>query len=523
MIRLLPALAVLALAAPAAAAAPDPITAEVREAEARLALARGDRAMALARLNEALAADPDRLEARRLRGGLRAQAGRLTEAEEDLGRVVEAAPQDLPARRLLASVFVGQRKYLWAARHYQAIVEAAPDDSGAALAYGYCLIHAGETEEAASVLRRVAGRGSPAERSQARLLLATLARAAGQPKEARKLLGGVRGDEATLADALRRDLFASEGRAKRGLNLAFTLGVGYDSNAVMDTLDLRSSGSEALLLRLAARARWHAFNWGRVGVGVAGSLSRTFAVNAWTEGSCASDFSLLVGQVAPYLSVRFATGKVDHEVEVAYRGRLITLDGDCQAGSSLFAFAESHGATASWVIRPSERTSTHVVLDAGYTAFHQAVRDQAATALEVGQSIFLMGKRLKLYPELHLRYEHARGPVWTQVAVRPGIALSALLPASVDLIGFLEVEVGHFPHSAGHRPWRLGDQTNRRDVAARLGIVLGRAFTRWLRADLAYRYRRNLSNALPYDYDRHTLEASLTAQLDWPRQKARRR
>jgi Tfp pilus assembly protein PilF len=233
----------------------DPVLAEVRVAEARLALARGDRGAALARLNEALAADPDHRVARRLRGTLRVEAHQFLQAEEDLAAVVEADPGDLQARRLLAAVYLAQKKHVWAARQYQALLEQTPGDGDAQLHYGYCLWHAGEQDEAAAALRRAERLGPAGVRQRAKVLLAVIHRAGGRSKEARRVLAEVRGEESALADLLRRDLWTAEGRAGRGLTLGFQLGIGYDSNFPMDTLLDHGAASEGLLVRLAARAR----------------------------------------------------------------------------------------------------------------------------------------------------------------------------------------------------------------------------------------------------------------------------
>jgi hypothetical protein len=121
---------------------------------------------------------------------------------------------------------------------------------------------------------------------------------------------------------------------------------------------------------------------------------------------------------------------------------------------------------------------------------------------------------VKLYPELHLRYEGARGDHWSLVAFRPSLALSALLPGKLDLLAWADLEFQRYPESQGHIPWLLGYDEDRSDLIFRAGLSLGRSLTSWLRADLAYRYRWNRSNVESYDYQRHVVGLTFTAQVD---------
>ena len=236
--------------------------------------------------------------------------------------------------------------------------------------------------------------------------------------------------------------------------------------------------------------------------------------NWWDPATCAPDYSLLAASLAPWYAFRFATGAVDHELRLGYRGQVITLDGSCQPGDRIYVFSESHGGALGWELRWNDRTATQLHLDVGTTLFHQQVRDQTGAALEVGQSIFLLGRRMKLYPELHLRYEGARGEQWTLWAFRPSLALSALLPGKLDLLAWANLELQRYPGSQGHIPWLLGSGEDRGDLILRAGVSLGRVLTSWLRADLAYRYRWNRSNVEAYDYQRHVVGLTFTAQVD---------
>jgi hypothetical protein len=272
------------------------------------------------------------------------------------------------------------------------------------------------------------------------------------------------------------------------------------------------------MFQLGAGLQWRAFTWGRHRVGVSAALHRTFAVNFWDEGSCVPDYSTLVGALSPWWAVRFATGRVDHEIRLAYRGQVITLDGDCSEDASLYVFSESHGGALDWELRWTDRWATRLGVEVGYALYHQQVRDQLGVAFHMGQELFFAGRRVKLYPSLGVRYGHARGDWWTAVSVRPGVALSALLPGKVDLVGAVSGEVSHHPDSADYFLWQADD--HRTDWILRLRLAVGRAFTDWLRGDLYYRYRLNHSNARVWDYQRHEVGFNLTATLELLREGA---
>ncbi len=496
----------------AAAPAPDPAVAELRFAEARIAADKGRQADVVRLCTAALKANRRHLGARHLRGVTYAAMGRWHDAERDLMRLSYRRPRDLALLRLLARSLVEQKKWMWAARMYRRTLQLAPNAGDLWLGFGYSLYRLGEKEEARDALRKARKLGPRGVRNTAQVLLAIQLQQAGKLKEARRLAGAVRGPGHSEAEQLTALIYASQGRSERGLHLSFRLGTGYDSNVSMDPADSRGSGSMGWMQRLGASLKWQAFAWGRYRVGVNAALSRTFALNWWDEGSCVPDYSTLAGAISPWWAVRFATGRVDHELRLAYRGQLITLDGDCTEDGSFYVFSESHGGSALWEIQWTDRTSTHVLVDLGYAMFHQQVRDQLQLTFEVGQSVFLLSRRLKLYPELHVRYEHARGTWWTAAAVRPSLSLSSLLPGKVDLVGSVGLEVLHFPDSASYRPWQTGG--NRTDVILRAEVQVGRTLTSWLRADLAYRYRLNHSNSRVWDYQRHEVGITFTAQVD---------
>jgi Flp pilus assembly protein TadD len=508
------------LASPAARADDegDPVRAQVLFARARIAHGAKQWRRAVTLLGQALAADPSHTGARHLRGVCFYRLGQHRRAERDLMSVSYRRPKDVALRRLLARVLQAQGKHMWAARQYQHLTRLTPRAGDVWLGYGYCLYMLGEAEEARKALRRAAKLGIRGVANRARVLLAMLLQKTGRLRQARRLLGRVRGPEEHAADRLTTLIFAAEGRKGRGLTLSFRLGVGFDSNVSMDPMDSRGSGSSGLLVNLAASASWLVHTWGAHAVGVSGVVSRSFAINTWEEGSCVKDYSMLIAGVSPFWSVRLSTGRYDHRLRLGYRGQVITLDGDCTEDARIYAFSESHGGTASWITEWSDTSSTHLLLDVGYTLLHQQVRDNLGTVFEVGQSIFLVKRKAKLYPELQLTYVRARGAWWSHVAVRPSVALSALL-WKIDVIASVSLEYQVYPGSADPdnisiRPWLLPAGKRRSDLIARLGISVGAALTKWLRLDVAYSYRRNKSNAVPYDYSRHTALANLTATVE---------
>lgn len=491
----------------------DPAT-ELCFSRARLALAAGRREEALAHVSEALKDNPRHGPSLHLRGLLFVELGRLAEAERDLQALASQRPKDVDLLRLLGRVFADQGKWMWAARQLNAVVELRPKDGPAWLAFGYALYRLDERDAAEKVLQRAAELGPRAVMNQARVLLAILRHGEGRLREARHLSAGIRGPAEREAQELTRIIYAEEGRSGRGLNLSFRLGTSFDSNVSMDPVDLRGSGSRGWLVDMGAHLAWNAATWGRHSVGLGASLFRSFAMNWWEPGSCVSDYSLLSGSLSPWWAMRFTSGSIDHELRVGYRGQVITLDGSCQEDDSLYVFSERHAGTLGWTVTWTDRTSTHVSVETGASLFHHQVRDQAGAILEVGQSIFLLGRHMKLYPELHIRYEGARGDHWTLVAFRPSLALSTLLPGKLDLLSWVDLEVQRYPHSQGYIPWLLGPAEDRGDVILRFGVSLGRALTSWLRADLAYRYRWNRSNVETYDYQRHVVGVNLTAKVD---------
>ncbi len=496
----------------------DPVRAQVDFARARLAHGAKQYKKAVTLLDRALTADPSHTAARHLRGVCLYRLGLHKRAERDLMSVSYRRPKDVALRRLLARVLLAQGKHMWAARQYQHLTRLSPRAGDVWLGYGYCLYKLGEASEARKAFTRAAKLGPRSVANRARVLLAMALQKTGKLRQARRLLGGIRGSGERAADRLTTMIFAAEGRKGRGLTLSFRLGVGGDSNISMDPVDSRGSGSAGLAVNLAASATWQAYTWGAHAVGVAGVVSRSFAINTWEDGTCVPDYSMLMAGVSPYWSVRLSTGRHDHRFRLGYRGQVITLDGDCSEDARIYAFSESHGGTATWVTEWSDASSTHLMLDVGYSVFNQQVRDSLGTVFEVGQSIFLAGRKVKLYPELHLRYEHARGDWWSHVALRPSLALSALV-WKIDVIASIGLEVQVYPDSADPdnisiKPWLLPAGKRRSDLIVRVGISAGTALTKWLRFDLAYRYRRNKSNAAPYDYDRHTALASLTATVE---------
>lgn len=508
------------LASPAARADDegDPVRAQVLLAQAQIAYKAKQHKRAVTLLDQALAADPSLTVARHLRGVSLYRLGLHKRAERDLMSVSYRRPKDVALRRLLARVLVAQGKHMWAARQYQHLTLLTPRAGDVWLGYGYCLYKLGEAEVARKALRRAVKLGPRGVTNRARVLLALLLHKTGKLRQARRLLGGIRGPGQRAADRLTTLIFATEGRKGRGLALSFRLGVGFDSNVSMDPMDSRGSGSSGLLVNLTASATWVAHTWGAHAVGVAGVMSRSFAINTWEDGSCVKDYSMLIAGISPYWSVRLSTGRYDHRLRLGYRGQVITLDGDCTEDAHIYAFSESHGGTATWVTEWSNDTSTHLLLDMGYALFNQQVRDNLGTVFEVGQSIFWAKRKVKLYPELQLRYEHARGAWWSHVAVRPSLALSALV-WKIDVIASASLEYQVYPSSADPdnisiRPWLLPAGKQRSDLIARLGISVGAALTKWLRIDVAYSYRRNKSNAVPYDYDRHTVLTNLTATVE---------
>jgi Flp pilus assembly protein TadD len=496
----------------------DRVRAQVDFARARIASASKKWKRAVTLLDRALTADPSHTAARHLRGVCLYRLGLHKRAERDLMSISYRRPKDVALRRLLARVLQAQGKHMWAARQYQHLTQLTPRAGDVWLGYGYCLFKLGEATEARKALRRAAKLGPRPIANRARVLLAMLLQKTGKLRDARRLLGGIHGPGQRAANRLTTMIFAAEGRKGRGLTLSFRLGVGGDSNISMDPVDSRASGSAGLVTNLAASATWQAYTWGAHAVGVAGVVSRSFAINTWEDGTCVPDYSMIMAGISPYWSMRLSTGRYDHKLRLGYRGQVITLDGDCTEDARIYAFSESHGGTATWVTEWSDATSTHLMLDVGYTLFNQQVRDSLGTVFEVGQSIFLAKRRVKLYPELHLRYEHARGAWWSHVAVRPSLALSALV-WKIDLIASVGLEYQVYPGSADPdnisiRPWLLPADKRRSDLIARLGISAGAALTKWLRFDVAYRYRRNKSNAAPYDYDRHTALLSFTASVE---------
>jgi len=501
-----------------------PVRAQVLFARARLALARSVKAEAggcrgaIKLLNQAIEADPSHTGARHLRGVCRYRLGQWKGAERDLMTVSHQRPKDVPLRRLLARVLQEQGKHMWAARQYQQLTRLTPKAGDVWLAYGFCLHKLSETDEAQKALERAAKLGPRGVTNRARVLLAILLQKKGKLRRARRLLGGIHGPAEHPANRLTALIFAAEGRKGRGLTLSLRLGVGFDSNVSMDPVDRRGSGSGGVLTNLAASLSWVAHTWGAYAIGVSGVVSRSFAINTWEEGSCVPDYSLLMGGISPWWSVRLSSGGYDHKLQLGYRGQVITLDGDCTADARIFAFSESHGGHANWTTEWSDTLSTNVLLDLRYSVFNQQVRDNLSAVLEVGQSIFLAKRRVKLYPELHMRYEHARGGWWNHAAVRPTIALSALI-WKIDVIAAVSLEYQIYPDSddpnnVSIRAWLLPEGKARSDLIARLRLSAGTAITKWLRVDLAYAYRRNKSNAAPYDYDRHTVLANLTATVE---------
>jgi len=508
------------LASPAARADEDgdPVRAQVLLARAKIAHGAKQHKLVVTLLDQALEADPSLVAARHLRGVSLYRLGRIKRAERDLMSVSYRRPKDVALRHLLAKVLLAQGKHMWAARQYRHLTQLTPRAGDVWLSYGYCLYKLGEAEVARKALRRAAKLGPRAVANRARVLLAMLLHKTGKLRQARRLLGGIRGPGHRAADRLTNLIYAAEGRKGRGLTLSFRLGVGYDSNVSMDPVDSRGSGSSGLLVNLAASATWVAHTWGAHALGVSGVMSRSFAINAWEKGTCVGDYSMIIAGISPYWSVRLSTGRYDHRLRLGYRGQVITLDGDCTEDAHIYAFSESHGGTATWVTEWSDATSTHLMLDMGYSLFNQQVRDNLGTVFEVGQSIFMAKRKVKIYPELHLRYEHARGAWWSHVAVRPSLALSALV-WKIDVIASVSLEYQVYPGSADPdnisiRPWLLPAGKRRSDLIARLGLSAGTSLTKWLRIDVAYRYRRNKSNAMPYDYDRHTVLANLTATVD---------
>ncbi len=521
---------VLLISSPAQADDDDdgnPVQAQVLFAQARVAVAKGQAQKqqkkagcrrALKLLDGALKADPSHTGARHLRGVCRYRLGQLKKAERDLMTVSFRRPKDVPLRRLLARVLQDQGKHMWAARQYQHLTRLTPKAGDVWLAYGYCLQKLGEADEAKKALRRAAKLGPRKVKNRARVLLAMALQKKGKLRQARRLLGGVRGPGSRTANKLTALIFAAEGRKGRGLTLNFRLGVGYDSNVSMDPVDSRGSGSGGVLVNLATSVSWVAHSWGAYAIGVSGVLSRSFAINTWEKGSCVGDYSMLMGGISPWWSVRLSSGGYDHKLQLGYQGQVITLDGDCTEDAHIFAFSESHGGYANWVTEWSDSLSTNVLLDLRYSLFNQQVRDNLSAVLEVGQSIFLAKRRVKIYPELHLRYEHARGAWWNHVAVRPTLSLSALI-WKIDVIASVGLEYQVYPESddpdnVSLRTWLLPEGKARSDLIARLRLSAGTAITKWLRVDLAYSYRRNKSNAVPYDYDRHTVLANLTATVE---------
>ncbi len=495
----------------AAGAAADPAQVPLRFAEARLAADAGDRKAVIRLCTAVLKADPGHLGARHLRGVTYVAEGRWAEAERDLMRVASRRPRDAALQHLLARALLAQKKWMWAARRYRRVLQLQPKNGELWLAYGYALYKLGEKELAREALAKTRKHGDAAAANAARVLEAILLQQQGKLRSARRLAGEVRGPARGAAERLTRLIYGAEGRAARGLDLSFTVGSGYDSNVSMDPADARGSGSMGWMFQLGGGLRWRAFTWGRHRVGVDAALHRTFAVNFWDEGGCVPDYSTLVGAVTPYYAVRFATGRVDHELRLAYRGQVITLDGDCTDEGSLYVFSESHQGALDWELRWTDRWATHLSLDLGYDLYHQQVRDQLAMAFQMGQELYFFGRRMKLYPLLRVSYGHARGDWWTAVSVRPGIAVSALLPGKVDLVGVVSGEVSHHPDSADYYLWQADD--HRTDWILRLRLSVGRAFTSWLRGDLSYRYRLNHSNARVWDYQRHELGFTLTATV----------
>lgn len=504
----------------------DPVRAQVWFAQARLAVKTRGCKPALKLLDQALEADPAHTGARHLRGVCHYRLGHYKKAERDLMGLTYRRPKDLALRRLLARALQAQGKHMWAARQYQQLTRLTPRSGDAWLGYGYCLYKLGEADEAQKALTKAAKLGPKSVANRARVLLAMLLQKTGKLRRARRLLDGVRGPERRAAQQLTSLIFAAEGRKGRGLTLSFRLGVGYDSNVSMDPVNSRGSGSAGLLVNLAASATWVAHTWGAHAIGVSGVASRSFAINTWEDGTCVPDYSMIMAGISPYWSLRLSSGGYDHKLRLGYRGQVITLDGDCTDEGRIYAFNESHGGTLSWVTEWSDRTSTHLLLDMGYALFHQQVRDNLGTLFEVGQSIFLAKRKVKLYPELHLRYEHARGGWWSHVAVRPSLSLSALI-WKIDLIASVSLEYQLYPDSEDPdnisiRPWLLPEGTKRSDLITRLGVSAGGALTKWLRLDVAYSYRRNGSVAVPYNYSRHTVLANLTATVELLRKKKKR-
>lgn len=506
----------LLLVGPAARAdeADDAARARVRFAEARLAHALKKHAEAVRLLDDALKLDPAHLGARHLRGVTLATLGRHRAAERDLMTVSYRRPTDVPLRRLLAQVLLAQSKHMWAARQYQRLTQLTPHTGDVWLGYGYCLYKLGETDEARKALTKARALGPRGVANRARVLLGLLLQQAGKLRKARHLLAGIKGPAADAADQLINVIHGAEGRRGRGLTLTFTAGAGYDSNVSTNPLDSQGSGSNGAVIQLSGSLSWLAFTWGRYGIGVNGALSRTFAVNTWDDSSCVSDYSMLIGTIAPYWNMRLSTGAYDHKLGVGYRGQLITMDGDCSPEAKPYVFSESHGGSLGWSTSWSDRTSTNLSFELGYAMFHRQVRDNLGAGLDLTQPIFLAKRRVTLYPGLAVRYEHARGAEWTYASFKPSLAVSALLPAKIDLIAWASFELQRYPTSDGYNPYQTPSGAARADYIGRVGIRVGRSITRWLRADLVYRYRRNKSNARPYDYDRHAVTLSLTAQVD---------
>ncbi|MDI7267071.1 MAG: tetratricopeptide repeat protein [Myxococcota bacterium] len=485
------------------AGAQDLARARMALADGETALAAGSPEIALARFDEALALDPGLVEAHHGRGVALARLGRWDEATAALESAAEAFPGSPRVHLDLGIAYLNAGDLFWAADELEQAEAAAPDDPRVAWYRGLVLLRLSEWGAAAASFARAAA--DPRYAVGAAYYVGLARAGAGDVDSARERFAAASagdGPHAAAAAAALDILLEREWDILPLLGGFVSVAGQYDSNVILDPDDEGRPGEAGgLALRGALTVAPVSTSRHLLFGAVTASRSFNFA-------DLAEQFNLTTAAGSVGYRYRFAGGGLTHSLQAGYRYDLGLLDGGPLADEDgIHAYREAHTSSTRYALDTGDRWTTVLDLAYRHAAFSDLRRDHDAVLGRLGQNLSFFGQRMKLLVALGGRYEDALGRGYDLWAVDAALALSALGPWSLELLGLVRYEHADHFDSAFYSGWGAG----RTDDVVTVGVTVGRRIWELVGAEVFWTHTEHFSTTPTFDYRRDLVGLAIKA------------
>lgn len=300
-------------------------------------------------------------------------------------------------------------------------------------------------------------------------------------------------------------IFASFPYLPLGLSGNLKLSFGYNTNPIYEPLQAKTeSGSPIVdiegILSLEPFGNYHYV--------VGDTLQLTRKQYIFEK---AQNFNLSLLNNTLYLRTNFFLGLL-HELTLDYKTVILMLDGgELLEENYPYLFMESHSGRLNLTIYERSSLFTRIGLEVGGRFFHNKGRSGKFFTLKLGQSIFLLNKKLKIYVEGNLNLMNSKTPSYSYISPQFSFALSWLLPfLDIELLNSETVQWFDYYNSKGFfDPIHLEKERKELWFIGNIGLL--RRYYKYYRSGIIYQFSIVNSTIEDFSYMQHLIYFQLEA------------